>query len=231
MHRADHTSRTEGIKIALALQNEVQRLGIERMLESLDIVSELYVHDSARHAMASHSVERPDVLILALHETTGEDIHPALESSDKSRPKILLLLDSSNAGHLAGAADLQGDGFLDVQELNSLTLGEALHRLRDGEVPMPPRMAKELLAKVRKGSVTGKNGTRAVMTPREGQVLALLVHGLSNKQVARRLGISEHGVKRLVASILAKLNCANRTLAVSIALQEGLCEQLTSSIQ
>ena len=61
-----------------------------------------------------------------------------------------------------------------------------------------------------------------MFTPREQQTLALLVEGLPNKQIARRLGISEHGAKRNVANILAKLNVPNRTLAAAKAVRDGL---------
>jgi DNA-binding CsgD family transcriptional regulator len=63
------------------------------------------------------------------------------------------------------------------------------------------------------------------LTPREQQVLVLMVEGLSNKQIGRRLDISFHGAKRLVASILAKLDSPTRTVAVARALREGLYEQ------
>ncbi|MCI4066752.1 LuxR C-terminal-related transcriptional regulator [Micromonospora sp. R77] len=61
-----------------------------------------------------------------------------------------------------------------------------------------------------------------MLTPRERQALKLLAEGLSNKQIARRLGISEHGAKRHVGNVLAKLNCPNRTVAVTVALNHGL---------
>jgi DNA-binding CsgD family transcriptional regulator len=63
---------------------------------------------------------------------------------------------------------------------------------------------------------------RPRLTPREREALQLLVEGLSNKQIARRLGISEHGAKRLVANILSKMDCSNRTSAVAKALREGV---------
>jgi DNA-binding NarL/FixJ family response regulator len=64
------------------------------------------------------------------------------------------------------------------------------------------------------------------LTPREQAALALLVQGLSNKQIARRLTISEHGAKRHVANLLAKLNCPNRTMAAVVAVREGLLERI-----
>lgn len=60
------------------------------------------------------------------------------------------------------------------------------------------------------------------LTPREKDVLRLLASGLANKEIAARLGISDHTVKYHVASILGKLGAASRTEAVSIGMRRGL---------
>jgi len=60
------------------------------------------------------------------------------------------------------------------------------------------------------------------LTPREIEVLTMLAEGEGNKQIARRLGISEHTVKFHVGSILAKLDAASRTEAVTRAARRGL---------
>ncbi|MCY0931861.1 helix-turn-helix transcriptional regulator [Streptomyces sp. H27-H1] len=61
--------------------------------------------------------------------------------------------------------------------------------------------------------MAGHRDRNATLTPRERETPHLLVEGLSNKLIARRLRISEHGAKRLVANVLAKMNCPNRTQA------------------
>lgn len=86
---------------------------------------------------------------------------------------------------------------------------------------MPVEMANSLLAEMRNGTRGGLLGYPAALTPREQDVLSLLVLGLTNKEIARKLHISSHGVKRLVANILAKSNTPSRTLAVAKALQDG----------
>jgi DNA-binding NarL/FixJ family response regulator len=60
------------------------------------------------------------------------------------------------------------------------------------------------------------------LTPREVEVLRLLAEGVANKEIAFRLGISEHTVKFHVASLLDKLHASTRTEAVSIGLRGGL---------
>jgi DNA-binding CsgD family transcriptional regulator len=62
------------------------------------------------------------------------------------------------------------------------------------------------------------------LTPRENQVLILLIQGLTNKLIADRLSLSEHSVKFHMNGILAKLGAANRTEAVSIAMRRGLTQ-------
>jgi two-component system, NarL family, response regulator YdfI len=64
--------------------------------------------------------------------------------------------------------------------------------------------------------------TEDVLTPREREVLQILGAGLGNREIAARLGISEHTAKFHVSQILAKLNAATRAEAVSIAIRRGL---------
>jgi DNA-binding CsgD family transcriptional regulator len=67
-----------------------------------------------------------------------------------------------------------------------------------------------------------ESGPAEALTPREREVLELLAGGLSNKEIAARLGISEHTAKFHVASVLAKLGAANRADAVRRGVRRGL---------
>jgi DNA-binding NarL/FixJ family response regulator len=60
------------------------------------------------------------------------------------------------------------------------------------------------------------------LTPREVEVLGMLAEGQGNKQIARKLGISEHTVKFHVGSIMAKLHASSRTEAVTVGIRHGL---------
>jgi len=66
-----------------------------------------------------------------------------------------------------------------------------------------------------------KNGKGPTLTPREREVLDMLARGLSNKNIAARLSLAENTVKFHVASILAKLDAATRTQAVTIGVRRG----------
>ena len=83
---------------------------------------------------------------------------------------------------------------------------------------MPAELVNYLLGFAR----TAGEPAKPFLTARELDVLNCLARGLTNKEIARTLRISEHGAKRHVAAILAKMHCANRTMAVVRAIEEGL---------
>ena len=70
----------------------------------------------------------------------------------------------------------------------------------------------------------GENQVPESLTPRESEVLQLLADGLGNREIASRLGISEHTIKFHIRSILGKLGASSRTEAVSRGLRSGLIE-------
>jgi DNA-binding NarL/FixJ family response regulator len=67
-------------------------------------------------------------------------------------------------------------------------------------------------------------GERAVLSARESEVLRLVAEGLSNKQIATRLTLSEHTVHRHVANVLGKLSLSSRAAAAAYAAKHGLTE-------
>jgi DNA-binding NarL/FixJ family response regulator len=219
MSRAVHQ-----LDISLVLRDEMQKYGFERMLQSLRITRQFHIYDSMAEAVqALDNSDRPHLFIVAVREIPPKG--PCLLDHVGGRgAKLLLLLDDSDPTQLDRATTLRADGFLHTHELSTRMLGEAIERVSSGEVPIPPRLAKTLLKRVREGAQPpeAKPSPLISLTSREQQVLVLLVEGMSNKQIARRLGISVHGAKRLVANILAKLHCPNRTLAVTKALRSGL---------
>jgi DNA-binding NarL/FixJ family response regulator len=75
-----------------------------------------------------------------------------------------------------------------------------------GESPLNPRVARELLT-------SREQTTEVQLTPREAEVLGLVKSGLANKQIARRLGISERTVKAHLTSVFQRIGVADRTQA------------------
>ncbi len=211
--------------VVLALGNELQRYGIERMLQSLGDVGPLRVRHNPSEAVSIAADYGPTIFIVSLREIDHVAAAKLREAADQGS-KIIVLVDDADLDDLSRLATISSSGILAASDLNAKTLKDALTRVRAGEMPLSPSLAHGLVARASMSSHSVTRPQPTVrLTPREQEVLILLVDGLSNKQIARRLSISVHGAKRLVANILAKLDCSTRTLAVAKALREGIYEQ------
>jgi len=71
-------------------------------------------------------------------------------------------------------------------------------------------------------SLQARPGRQGSLTPREREVLACMGHGLTNRQIGTRLGVSQHTIHRHVANIFTKLGLSSRTAAVAFALRQGI---------
>lgn len=212
------------LHVLLVSRNHVERLGIEQMLLSSAAVESCRSHDDVAAALGDAAARHESTVLIIVLRDLDEMAGSLLRTATRQGVKLLVLLDDELT-HLHRLAGVRSSGFASVRDLNATSLNLALERLCGGEMPIPPHVAHLLVSAASEQYDAGASRTRVRVTPREQEVLVLLVEGLSNKQVARRLGISVHGAKRHVANVLAKLDCPNRTLAVARALREGLYEE------
>ncbi len=219
-HR-QHSTERQPQTVAVATESEIVRLGLFSML---DLASDF---QPLRHRVTpgtAVSGEYPVDFVIA--EFDGHFVDDLKELTEKCRNdsiSVLLLVSSTDREELDLAIQVPAQGFLLLAELTPDELNTALSKVAAGSVHLPPVFANRLLTRARReeSSALSPQG-RTTLTPRELQTLELLVEGLSNKQIARRLAISQHGAKRLVANVLSKLNCHNRTMAAAVALREHL---------
>ena len=107
-------------------------------------------------------------------------------------------------------------------EASAAELRAATTAAAQGFAVLPAAVATRLLPERVPLSDVGLAESPESLTPREREVLELLAHGLSNRQIGERLGISEHTAKFHVASLCGKLGAVSRTEAVSRGVRRGL---------
>lgn len=203
--------------VALGIGGGHLRTELERILTRLDLVRTVTTHESPETAIHS-AAGRSDPLGPALVFLVLDELRPAAVAMlAESDLRSVLLVTRTADVDLAQVARIPSAGILDAEDLTPYAVRDCLERIAIGELPIPARLAHRLLT-----SRTADTKRPPRLTPREREVVPLLVEGMSNKQIARRLEISQHGAKRLVGSIMAKLDSPNRTFAVTRILREGL---------
>ncbi len=207
------------LRIALVMANDILRDGLGVALRGLSLAGPVHAYRTMPE-LAGSPGERPDVLVVNAADGFAGIAAGSLLAP---RAKIVMLIHDARAAEAVLAGGVVVDGFLLQKDLSGRTLENALRAIMTGEVPMPAVLAQQLLAQagIRR---TSASPAPINLTPREHETLVLLVEGLSNKQIARRLKISDHGAKRLVAGVLLKLGSNNRTSAVVTAIRSGLVE-------
>jgi NarL family two-component system response regulator YdfI len=208
------------IRVFIVAASPLARAGLENLLAARDVE---VVGSAATIEILTDQLSdaAPDVVLI---DSSGEPLEPMmgslLASGLASDVAVVVLADGMTAAASADAlragvrAALPGD-------ISPEQLVSALQAVASGLLVLHPSHAEEGLA-------AGSASARALdelaesLTNRELEVLQMLAAGLSNKEIAARLNISEHTVKFHVASILGKLGAGSRTEAVSLGIRRGL---------
>jgi DNA-binding NarL/FixJ family response regulator len=200
------------------MHDNIHRYSIEGMFRSVDI--RLTVQ--AITSLEGLSIFRDGQLIISSSNALEPVPGKIAEWLRAHNLRVLILVDSEDVIEQSWID--HASGFLAWEDLRPETLHGAIADVDAGRFHMSATLARRsLTAPGQTGDdTTSKHTSLIALTAREQQVLRLIAEGLSNRQVARSLSISEHGVKRVVGIILAKLNCPNRTLAVVRAIESGL---------
>ena len=131
--------------------------------------------------------------------------------------KIIVLTSSEDEHELLEAIKCGAHGYIS-KELEPPELLEALRAIERGEAILPPQMVGKLLDELRSQAIRlGEVDARETLRLRQQEVLGLVVHGLTNKEIASKLFISENTVKTHMRTILSRLQVQSRTQLIALS--------------
>lgn len=204
----DHALFTDAILPVLGAMEEMELLGVAR---------------SGREALEFFRLERPDLLMLdlGLPDMTGIELGGLIL---KERPdvRILALTGRRDAQAVREAMDAGFTGFL-TKDTPLPSFAERIRAALRGEVVVPQRLETPRVV-TRTPEEQSADLLAGQLTPREREVLSLLVEGNDNREIARRLAVSSNTVRTHVQSILTKLGVRSRLQAAAFAVRHQVVE-------
>ncbi|MFV1983959.1 MAG: response regulator [Thiohalomonadales bacterium] len=207
------------MKILIADDHALFREGLRHVLD--DLAQPLLVLEALDCPNALQLAgEHPDLdLVLLDLQMPGEDGFTALAyfASHLPATPVVILSASDKRSDMQRSLDMGAMGFIPKNTPGSVMLS-ALNLVLSGGIYIPPSMIKD---EYRPHSNSGQKSTTG-LTPRQLEVLALLVEGGANKEIARELNLAEATVKMHVTAILKCLDVNNRTKAARAAEQAGI---------
>ncbi|MFJ7909941.1 response regulator [Kitasatospora sp. NPDC096204] len=220
---------TAPIRVLLADDEPMIRAGLRAVLATdpgIEIVAET---GDGREAVELVRRHRPDVAVLDIRMPGTDGITAAAEIRRNGLATgVLMLTTFGEDDYILRALSGGANGFL-IKSGEPEELLAGVHAVAGGAAYLSPKVAARVVAHL---AATGagdpadrRAGARervAALTTRERDVLTLIAAGLSNGQIARRLGVVEGTVKAHVSSILARLGVANRAAAAVLAHEAGL---------
>jgi two-component system, NarL family, response regulator DevR len=212
---ADTVEDPRLIRVYILDDHEIVRRGITELLERGGDIVVVGESGSAREAARSLPELRPDVAILdgRLPDGSGIDVCREVRSADPGiKALILTSYDDDNA--LLAAVVAGASGYL-LKQVRGNALVDSVRRVASGQSLLDPAMTALVRERIRR--CPEEHDDLQVLTPQQRRILDLVGEGLTNREIARRMVLSEKTVKNYVSSMLARLGFTSRTQAAVFA--------------
>lgn len=210
-------TQQEKIRILLVDDHMVVRSGLSAVLGVCNDLELLGEAGDGEQAVRFCEKIKPDVILMDLLMPKMDGVAATKTIKEKWPDiKVIVLTSFKEKEYVEGALKAGAAGYL-LKNVSADELAAAVRRAMAGQPSLSPEAAQVLIQKVNEPAPPGHD-----MTDREREILALMVEGLSNGQIADRLFVSQSTVKFHVSNVLSKLGVASRTEAVAFAVKQKL---------
>lgn len=198
---------TEPIRVMIVDDHQLVRSGLTQLIDGAEGVTVVGGFATGREAIGRVLELAPDVVLMDV-SMPGMDGIAATRELLHTRPatRVVMLTSYSEDETVLAALDAGASGYL-LKDADPDEVIRGVRAAAAGEAPLAPRAARALIG------ARGRPRSEEHLTPREEEVLALVGEGLANKQIARRLSISEKTVKAHLTSVFQRIGVESRTEA------------------
>jgi two-component system response regulator DevR len=211
---------TPRIRVLLVDDSEMVRTGLRTLLgiePSIELVGEAATVATGVEAAARL---KPDVILLDIRLPDGTGIDACRQIRRRSpESRVLMVTSVIDDGVVNEAISAGAHGYL-LKEIDGRGLVNAVRDVAAGKSILDPAVTARVMQRVKSTASAAGRNTLDVLSPQEKRVLALIVDGLTNKEVGVKLELSEKTVKNYLSTIFEKLHVTRRAEAAVIYAQE-----------
>lgn len=217
------------MRILLVDDHEVVRLGLRTLLErqpGFQVVGEA---GTAEEAVAQALTLHPDVVVMDIRLPGRSGIDACREIVQRLPETKVIMLTSYAEDELLFDAIAAGAAGYVLKRIGSDDLVRAIETVGRGEALLSPEVTARVMARVREAARQSAQAAFAGLTEQELKVLGLVARGMTNREIARSLHLSEGTVRNYVSVILNKLGLSNRAEAAAYAVKHRITEVLEAT--
>lgn len=210
-------SSNEPIRVMLVDDHAMVRRGLATFLMVFDDFELVGEADNGEAAIQLCAKVSPDVILMdmIMPEMDGVEATRAIRKQF-SKVQVIALTSFKEGDLIKKALEAGAIGYL-LKDVSADDLARAIRAAHFGRATISPEAAQSLVETTKQPPVPGLD-----LTTREREVLALMIEGLNNTQIAGRLTVSPSTIKSHVSNVLSKLGVASRTEAVTLALRNNV---------
>jgi len=212
------------IRILLVEDSVLVREGIRTVLAAADPSDLAVVGEAGTVAAAIAACDRlrPDVVLLDIRLPDGHGFTACREMLQRHPgTRVIVLTSHSNDNFVYEAVTAGAQGYL-MKEVDPAGLIQAVRDVAAGQSILAPDVTERVLKMLRQGGVDrGHEGDLTSLSHQERRVLACVAEGLTNKQAAARLGLSDNTVKNYLINVFEKLQVKRRSQAAALYVQQA----------
>jgi DNA-binding NarL/FixJ family response regulator len=209
------------IRVFLLDDHEVVRRGLADLLDAEPDISVVGDAENVEHALVRAPAVRPDVAVLDVRLPDGDGISVCRELRNRMPDLAVLMLTSFDDEDALLDAIMAGASGYVLKQIKGSDLVSAVRTVASGQSMLDPATTARLMRTLRTEPVAGPElpPELAGLSPREREILTLIGDGLTNREIGKKLYLSEKTVKNHISRLLAKLGVQRRVQAAVIASQ------------
>lgn len=205
------------VRVLIVDDHSMVRKGLRVLLDGYDDIEVVAEASDGQYAIDICRQQPVDVVLMDMLMPVVNGIQ-ATQQLLKSSPgiKVIALTSLDDEDTVQGALKAGAMGYL-MKDISGDELAEAIRKASIGQSTLSPQAAHVLIQATTRPPAVGHD-----LTEREREVLALMIEGMSNREIGETLVISSSTVKNHVSNILSKLGTSSRTQAVAFAVEHKL---------